>query len=137
VFTLSAKGIETPLYTFMGGADGAYPSAGLIADKQGNLYGMTRGGGTAGGGTVFEISATGAESVLHSFLVNGTDGVHPFGGLILDKQDNLFGTTPQGGPSNLGTVFEVTANGIETVLHSFAGGSDGATPYAGLVRKGD
>jgi uncharacterized repeat protein (TIGR03803 family) len=134
-FKLSLKGAESPLYSFMGGADGAYPSAGLIEDAQGNLYGTTYGGGTAGRGTVFEISAAGTEFVLHAFA-GGSDGVKPFGGLIRDKHGNFYGTTEQGGTSNLGTVFEVTATGTETVLHSFAGGNDGASPRAGLVRKG-
>jgi uncharacterized repeat protein (TIGR03803 family) len=134
-FRLSKTGTETVLYTFTGGADGAYPSAGLVEDSAGNLYGMTREGGAAGAGAVFEINTAGTETVLYSFT-GGSDGAKPFGGLIRDKFGNFYGTTQQGGTSNLGTVFEVSPTGAETVLHSFAGGSDGSTPYTPLVAKG-
>jgi uncharacterized repeat protein (TIGR03803 family) len=135
VFELTLKGAETELYEFQGGADGAYPKAGVIRDKQGNLYGETYGGGASGVGTVFEIPAGGSETVLYSFQ-GGTDGVKPSGGLIRDASGNLYGTTEQGGASGLGTVFMVTPGGTETLLHSFAGGSDGASPFAGVIRKG-
>ncbi|HWY14473.1 MAG TPA: choice-of-anchor tandem repeat GloVer-containing protein [Rhizomicrobium sp.] len=135
VFGLTLKGVETELYEFQGGADGAYPKAGVIRDKQGNLYGETYGGGTSGHGTLFEIQAGGSETVLYSFA-GGTDGVKPSGGLIRDASGNFYGTTEQGGASGMGTVFEVTPGGTETLLHSFAGGSDGASPRAGVVRKG-
>jgi uncharacterized repeat protein (TIGR03803 family) len=84
---------------------------------------------------VFEIPAGGSETVLYSFQ-GGTDGVKPSGGLIRDASGNFYGTTEQGGASGMGTVFGVTPDGTETVLHSFAGGSDGASPRAGVVRKG-
>ena len=135
VFGLTLKGVETELYEFQGGADGAYPKAGVIRDTQGNLYGETYGGGISGHGTLFEISAGGNETALYSFQ-GGTDGVKPSGGLIRDASGNFYGTTEQGGASGMGTVFMVTPGGTETVLHSFAGGSDGASPRAGVIRKG-
>jgi uncharacterized repeat protein (TIGR03803 family) len=134
VFGLTLNGVETELYEFLGGADGAYPKAGVIRDTQGNLYGETYGGGT-GSGTVFEIPAGGSEKVLYSFA-GGTDGAKPSGGLIRDASGNLYGTTEQGGASGMGTVFMVAPGGTETLLHSFAGGSDGASPRAGVIRKG-
>ena len=62
----------------------------------------------------------------------GSDGFDPNAGLALDTQGNLFGTTFSGGASNDGVAFEITAEGDETVLHSFAG-KDDATPYSGLI----
>jgi uncharacterized repeat protein (TIGR03803 family) len=114
-------------------AQGAHPEAGLIQDAAGNLYGTTNGGGSAKLGTVFKFSTTGQETVLHSFL-GGADGAHPLAGLIFDSAGNLYGTTQAGGPANLGTVFKLDALGNEIVLHSFAGGTDGANPYGSLIR---
>jgi uncharacterized repeat protein (TIGR03803 family) len=56
VFQLDATGKETVLYSFTGGADGAYPYAGLVRDAAGNLYGTTSAGGAFGGGTVFKLT---------------------------------------------------------------------------------
>jgi uncharacterized repeat protein (TIGR03803 family) len=126
-------GAETVVYSFAGGTDGADPFAGLI-DVKGTLYGTTaNGGGTYNYGTVFSLDpATGAETVLHSFG-GGTDGGIPVASLI-DVKGTLYGTTKVGGTVGAGTVFSLDlATGVETVLHSFAGGSDGTYPVAGLI----
>src|ERR1017187_5215686 len=137
---------EQVLHSFGNGMDGSKPSAGLIFDAAGNLYGTTSQGGTGsncvtGCGTVFELTpAAGGgwtETVLHSFDLNGTDGSQPFAGLIFDAAGNLYGTTYGGGTYTYGTVFELTptAGGswTETVLHNFGNGTDGSTPFAGLI----
>jgi uncharacterized repeat protein (TIGR03803 family) len=85
---------ETVLYTVCSQAncaDGAGPYAGLITDKQGNLYGTTMGGGAYGFGTAFKISTSGTEMVLHSFA-GGTDGAYPYSGLVMDKENNVYST---------------------------------------------
>jgi uncharacterized repeat protein (TIGR03803 family) len=130
VFKIGNTGFETPLYSFTGGTDGAYPLAGVITDLSGNIYGTTEGGGTYGDGVVFKLSG-GTEAPLHSFA-GGSDGAEPIAGLIMDASGNLYGTTSIGGTDDLGTVFEVTSGGTESVLHSFTG-SDGANPAASLV----
>jgi uncharacterized repeat protein (TIGR03803 family) len=80
------------------------------------------------------LAQTYSETVIHSFA-GGASGTEPlFSGVIRDRAGNFYGTTYSGGAFNLGTVFKVDNNGNATVLHSFTGGSDGATPYAGLVR---
>jgi uncharacterized repeat protein (TIGR03803 family) len=135
VFALTTKGVETELYEFQGGADGAYPKAGVIQDRQGNLYGETYGGGASGGGTVFEIPAGGSETVLYSFQ-GGSGGLKPSGGLVRDSLGDLYGTTEQGGALGLGTLFKVAPDGTMTLLHSFEGGSYGASPRAGVFLKG-
>jgi uncharacterized repeat protein (TIGR03803 family) len=101
VFKLSPSGTYTVLHSFTGGSDGIAPYAGLIADSSGNLYGTTTGGGASGKGTVFKLSPSGTETVLHSFT-GGSDGNIPFGGLIADSSGNLYGTTENGGASNRG-----------------------------------
>jgi uncharacterized repeat protein (TIGR03803 family) len=128
---------EKVLYSFTGGADGANPTAALVRDSKGNLYGTTYSGGAHNLGAVFEITSAGKEVVLHSFSGN-PDGANPYAGLIMDSNNNLFGTTVNGGGSSncsngCGTVFEVTSAGEETVLYSFASYPDGASPYGGLV----
>jgi len=136
VFEFSKIKTETPLVNFNSGQTGGgeYPYfAGLARDKAGNLYGTTSYGGVHNLGTVFVISPEGAETLLYSFGDHTNDGVYPFGGVVIDKTGNLYGTTNIGGVSNRGTVFKVTPSGAETVLYSFSGGSDGCNPDAGVV----
>ena len=140
VFKIDAKThAVTLLHAFTGGPDGAIPSAGLSIDAQGNLFGNTRAGGSYDDGTVFEISPTGIEQVIYSFNQSITGApYHPRGALALDGSGHLYGTTSYGGTANLGTVYELTPGlnstpATLTVLHSFAGGGDGAYPIGGVV----
>jgi uncharacterized repeat protein (TIGR03803 family) len=135
----------TALYSFTGGADGGYPSAGLVPDAAGNLYGTTSEGGSLSGcspygcGLVFKLDPTGNERVLYTFT-GGADGGLPYAGLIRDAGGNLYGTTFEGGDlsgcygSGCGVVFKLDPAGNETVLYTFTGGADGANPAAGLIR---
>ncbi|HKU80583.1 MAG TPA: choice-of-anchor tandem repeat GloVer-containing protein, partial [Candidatus Tumulicola sp.] len=116
-------------------SDGSGPRATLV-NVNGTFFGTTYGGGancssSGGCGTVFAISPSGAESVVHSFGA-GSDGVHPAAGLV-DVNGTLYGTTVYGGANGDGTVFAIPRFGPLTVLYSFAGGSDGASPRAGLL----
>jgi uncharacterized repeat protein (TIGR03803 family) len=70
--------------------------------------------------------------VVHSFT-GGSDGGGPFSGFTIDAKGNLYGTTSAGGSSGAGVVFKLDANGVETVLHNFTGGTDGASPESSLV----
>ena len=134
VFKLDPQGVETVLYTFTGFADGGNPQAGLVMDKAGNLYGTTLSGGTTGFGTVFTVDPSGREKVLHSFSATGGDGAYPYAALIHDEAGNLYGTTYGGGVYGYGTVFKVDANGLTTILYSFTGAGDGSGPVGGLIR---
>jgi uncharacterized repeat protein (TIGR03803 family) len=128
---------KTILHSFEG-QDGAYPSAGLIFDAAGNLYGTTISGGTKGSGTVFKLAPGGhgewTETVLHDF--DNWDGEAPAASLIFDKSGNLYGTTREGGRYDSGIVFKLAtaANGewTETVLHTF-NGKDGSDPLGALT----
>lgn len=132
VFSVDTTGTEKMLYKFGGYGDGAYPVAGLTK-VHGILYGTTnKGGGGYGDGTVFSITTTGAEKILHSFGA-GSDGGSPAAAL-LNVKGTLYGTTSQGGTYGRGTVFSINpTTGAETVLHNFGNGSDGATPLAGMI----
>lgn len=132
VYRLTPRGRETVLYTFTGGADGATPVGGLVMDGNGVLYGTTERGGPAGDGVVFKVPRRGKEIVLHGFT-GGADGALPYDALLLDAAGNLYGTAEEGGTANSGVVFKLSPRGRETVLHSFAGGNDGAYPVSSLV----
>jgi len=135
VFKIDTTVHETVLYSFTGtGGDGATPDSRLARDKSGNLYGTTLQGGSHSSGTVFMIDPSGHETVLYSFLGADGDGNRPAGGVVRDGRGNLYGTTAFGGAFGLGTVFKLDVTGHETVLYSFAGGTDGAVPQAGLLR---
>ncbi|HTV33322.1 MAG TPA: choice-of-anchor tandem repeat GloVer-containing protein, partial [Methylocella sp.] len=83
VFKLAPDGTETVLHAFKGSpSDGSNPSAGLIFDRSGNLYGTTQFGGTSNAGTVFKLAPDGTETVLHAFKGSPSDGSNPSAGLI-------------------------------------------------------
>ena len=125
---------ETVLHSFdFATRDGASPYSTLVRDAQGNFYGTTLAGGAAQlWGTVFEVTATGEEKILHSFSGN-KDGATPTPGLVIDAHGNLYGTTSGGGRTGNGVVFEISPDGTMRILYNFTGGIDGKWPQAGLV----
>lgn len=139
---------ETPIYTFGGVTDGAYPAGNLVFDALGNLYGTAEigGGGVAcdtdgliGCGTVFELSPGGSgtwtETTLYAFQ-DAPDGSEPYAGMVFDQAGNLYGTSLFGGSGGNGTVFELAAptdgSGVwtESILYSFTGVGQ---PQAGVI----
>lgn len=137
VFRVTPTGDEIVLYSFCSQAnctDGANPSSGVIADKEGNLYGETLNGGAGNWGTVFKVTPTGEESVFYSFGTYSGDGAWPSGGLIIDNKGNLYGTTSFGGANYGGTVFKLTPSGEESVLYNFYSyPTDGSSPNGPLI----
>ncbi len=142
VFELTPNGSGGWIYNVIhnfNSTDGAYPAYGrLVFGKKGHVFGTTEIGGTNDTGTVFTLipGAGGSYNFtsIYSFgpELNG-DGNFPCGGLRFDKAGHLYGTTTLGGSENSGTVFELVHGGdgwTETVLHSFADGSD---PYIGVT----
>jgi uncharacterized repeat protein (TIGR03803 family) len=150
---------ETVLYSFTGGTDGAVPSAELIFDSRGALYGTTAKGGSETGscapnggcGVVFRVAppvsgtAFWSETILYSFT-GSTDGALPSAGLIFDSEGNVYGETANGGSmggscssGGCGVVFRLAppvsgaGSWTERVLYSFAGGLDGDFPGGGLM----
>ena len=145
VFSLNpTTGAETVVYYFQGGSDGAGPGASLI-NVGGMLYGTTNNGGNtncyAGCGTVFSLDpTTGTETILHAFRRIG-DGAYPSAAGLVAVGGRLFGTTTNGGSTNCtegcGTVFSMNlTTGVEKVVYPFPGGSDGDSPFAGLIKAG-
>lgn len=165
VFELQKKGTswnESVLYTFSGDVDGGVPYGSVVIDKAGNLYGST-GGWQQLGGSVYELSPTGAGTWTETTLVSWVDETAGFGAvgdLQLDDAGNIYGTTQFGSaptparaeaaqgsngappkPFGPGTIFEVSPNSdgtwSTTWLHTFGSGTDGVGPAAGLIRVGD
>ena len=136
---------ESRVYSFSGGLDGSNPASQLTFDAAGNAYGTTVTGGSFACGTVFQLTPTGggqyAQSVLHSFDCFG-GGKNPYGGVTLDAQGNLYGTTVAGGSGGVcsgdgcGVVYKLTRSGggwTENVLYSFQDAPDAAGPGGAVV----
>jgi len=120
------------LYSFEGGANSAHPASALV-EMDGTLYGTTPRGGSADNGTVFAVSQSGTERVLHRFE-DGSDGAHPAAALI-DVHGVLYGTTGAGGAElGYGTIFAISKSGSERVLHGFRQDGDGTVIKLSLAR---
>jgi uncharacterized repeat protein (TIGR03803 family) len=135
VFKLTSSGILS-WATSATVTDGLGSAAALIPGSDGNYYGTALAGGGANDGTVFMITAAGVETVVYSFA-GGSDGESPKAKLLLASDGNFYGTTQFGGTGHSGIVFKLTPEGVETVLYSFTGGSDGAIPRGDLVQGSD
>jgi uncharacterized repeat protein (TIGR03803 family) len=143
VYKLDTNANLTVLYSFNGGQYGGTPEGGLLyVESEGTFFGTTYNGGDlrcngngSGCGIVYKLAPNSSGgwtlTVLHTFT-GPPDGAFPSGELTRDAQGYLYGTTQQGGASNLGIVFKVRAR-QESILHSFAGGKDGEDPLSGLL----
>ncbi|HEY1868004.1 MAG TPA: choice-of-anchor tandem repeat GloVer-containing protein [Candidatus Cybelea sp.] len=144
VFRISTSGKEKAIYSFKGGPDGATPQAALVA-LNGVLYGTTFAGGWgcestyrpySGCGVVFSVTPSGNEKVLHRFGgPSARDGIQPSVPLVAVGKD-LYGTTYFGGAYRQGTIFRVSTDGKEQIVHDFhatTANHDGAYPMAGLI----
>ena len=101
------------------GVNGANPTAGLVADSFGNLYGTTLLGGASDKGTVFKF-VPGTNTVTTIATFDGTNGANPLSTLIFDADGNLYGTTSTGGPARYGTVFKISVPEVPSFFTAFA-----------------
>ncbi|HVV64001.1 MAG TPA: choice-of-anchor tandem repeat GloVer-containing protein [Rhizomicrobium sp.] len=149
VYEIDRTGRFKVLHSFCGACgEGANPSAGLIVDTTGNLYGVTQSGGPNDCGTAFELSAAGwALNRLYAFCTRRDDGKSPAAalayagksaGLLYDGQSPLYGTTSSGGAHGKGVAFKLRPqNGVwrHHTLYAFCATvqcPDGATPSGEL-----
>ena len=138
VYRLALDGTLTVLHTFGDtddngfNADGATPAA-LVAGGDGNYYGTTQSGGTAGVGTVYRVAPDGGFTTLYNF--RAADGNNPVAALVRGTDGNFYGTTLNGGASDLGTVYRITPDGAYTTLYSFTSGTGNAP--SGALAAGD
>lgn len=140
VYSVGPLGKEHVVYNLRGlfnpnSPDGSWPFAGLTV-LNGVMYGTASSAGANSAGTVFRVTTSGTEKVLHNFA-GGSDSQGPEGPLV-ELNGVLYGTTVFGGGSGCGgagcgTVFAVTPAGKEHVVYAFQGGSDGEKLYAGLT----
>jgi uncharacterized repeat protein (TIGR03803 family) len=132
VYKIDSTGNFAVLHTFTGSpSDGEFPLA-FVRDGAGNIYGTTYMGGAYSYGALYELDASGNETILHSFGGTKGDGTSPGGALIRDTQGNLYGGTSGGGTYGNGTLFELDASGNYTTLFSFDG-TNGASPTSLLL----
>ena len=138
VFRLTTNGVISNLYSFQDLAtDGGNPQAAPCVGTDGYLYGTTTTGGSNSGGAVFKMSTNGSAPVWSCSLTSN-NGYVPLAGLVQGMDGSLYGTTSLGGASNVGTIFRISTNGaVFSNLYSFTGGTDGATPEAGLAQGTD
>jgi MYXO-CTERM domain-containing protein len=142
VFRVTPGGSLTSLYSFDFQVTGDEPFAGVLRLGDGTLFGTTRGSGSFNG-SVFRLGSGGDFTSLHTFTgyFVGADGGHPQATLVEGGDGNLYGTTTDGGASNIGTLYRIDAGGSYAIVHSFRGGlapeEDGATPLGALVLGDD
>lgn len=132
VYKIATDGTYSILYAFQGGADGSNPAGPLAIDGDGNLYGVTSGIG-GGSGSIFKLTPEGTKTTLYVFTGGPGDGSQPSNGVVRDGAGNLYAATYNGGASNFGTVVKLASGGVESVLHHFAGGTDGTYPNGNLA----
>ena len=123
VFELSpsdAGWTENVLYSFGDNVTGAWPTAGVIFDEQGNLFGTT----TAS--TVFELAQSGA-GWEYNILAETLDTITA--GLIFDKAGNLYGATSDGGPSGGGSAFKMKSEEGSWEIQMIYGFAQSGEPY--------
>jgi uncharacterized repeat protein (TIGR03803 family) len=143
IFQVTSAGEVTILHSFSDGSvtnDGKNPRAALLQGADGNLYGTTEYGGSAGDGVIFEITLKGVLTILHSFGDGSvtSDGEFPTSSLVQTASGDIYGTTSLGGTAGSGTAFQLVLPGTVAILHNFAGGkvpvtNDGTFPIAGLT----
>jgi uncharacterized repeat protein (TIGR03803 family) len=138
VFKLTLSGNERVIYRFAPYRHDAQGPGSALVYLNGRLYGTTWfGGSNYGSGTVFSVTTSGKEKVLHSFK-GSPDGAFPFGGLV-NVNSTLYGTTWEGGisygetNSGVGTVFSIDPSGKERMIYRFGPPPDAALPGAGLI----
>jgi uncharacterized repeat protein (TIGR03803 family) len=137
VYSITPDGKERVVYSFAGGHDGGDPAEGLIVYND-EFYGATPVGGAYYLGTIFAVSPSGKKRIVYSFKGTRKDGILP--NSVIEVDGKLYGTTYLGGShpcamirSGCGIIYALTTSGTETILHDFAGGTDGRYPTGALT----
>jgi uncharacterized repeat protein (TIGR03803 family) len=135
LYELSKSGTLRVLHSFAGGtSDGCAPSGSVMQDKVGSFYGTTQYCGSGKDGTIWKVSKTGKETILHNFVGGSSDGCNPAAGVTTDSKGNLYGVTYGCGANGSGTLYELSAGGTLSLLYSL-GGSDGSSGPIGEVLR--
>ena len=129
--------------------DGLNPLSGVVADKNGALYGTTESGGKFRAGTIYQLvppaipGGAWTQNIIYAFT-GRSDGAYPSGKLVLRSSGRIYGTTQAGGgPYSCGVVYQLSPptkiqkNWTETVLYTFCEDGSGNDPVAGLITDGN
>ena len=135
IFRISPSGTAKLLHSFAY-TDGYQPN-GLVLGTDGNFYGTTTAGGTAGYGVVFKITPAGTLTSLYSFAGGTGDGAQPYAGLVQATNGKFYGVTTGGGANDVGTIFGGNAASGFSVLYSFVQNTTGEIPSAPLFQRTD
>ena len=138
---VTESGALTPIYTFTT-AQGGGPNNPLVIGPDGNLYGTTYNGGKNNTGTIFQVTPSGSYKLLYSFtqaydnnpnhksyFIN-MDGQNPMTGLVVGPDGQLYGSTPNGGVNDEGTLFKITTAGKFTLLYANGNSNGDSGAYA-------
>jgi uncharacterized repeat protein (TIGR03803 family) len=136
VFKITPTGVLTVLKNFDYYVTGGEPRGSLVRATDGNFYGITYGGGSSGGGTIFKITPAGVFTVIKPLEYWAT-GSGSYSSLVQGRDGNFYGTTGTGGTYSNGTIFKCTPTGVLTVLRHLNYSSDGANPYGSLYENSD
>jgi uncharacterized repeat protein (TIGR03803 family) len=129
IYKLSTTGTLTTLYSFPN-YNYAYSDGGVIQGSDGYLYGVISNNGANNYGSVYKISTTGTYTTLYSFAGGKSDGCYPYQGLKQGPDGYLYGVTTSCSTYSQGALFKISTAGVESILHAFAGGSDGSSSGA-------
>lgn len=130
IYQLSPSGSMQVLYAFHNGSDEAEPNGAMLA-SDGNFYGTTM-GWIGQNGTIWKLTPDGTFSTLYTFT-GGADGGEPRCPPVEAPDGNLYGTASQGGVNGNGVIYQLTPAGQFSVVYTFSGGTDGASPVAALI----
>jgi uncharacterized repeat protein (TIGR03803 family) len=137
VFALDTDGGNYAVIKSFAGGEGAEARAGLLAARNGALYGTTVTGGASGRGSVFRVNPDGSGyTTIYSFGLFG-DGANPTAALVAGSDGALYGTTYSGGTAGFGTVFKLNLDGSGYQVLRFLSGADGVHPQGGLLAASD
>jgi uncharacterized repeat protein (TIGR03803 family) len=146
IYKMTATGTLTLAASFPGdGSLGFDPNGDLAQGPDGSIYGVTRGGAASGMSnalpTIYKYTPGGSIQTLYTFPASGANGSYLVAGLVLGSDGNLYGTSQYGSSTpcyqGCGTAFKVTPTGTFTLLHAFAGGVDGGSPYGPIIESSD
>lgn len=140
VFRLRTDGSGFAVLHTFNGSDGSNPRSRILLHPDGQLFGVTYGGGSSGYGTLFRLAADGSGfTTLHTFGSAPDAGGYLTGDLIAGADGDVYGTVEQGGAFSRGSVFKIHPDGSGyTLIREFTGGDhDGWDPVGGLIQLPD
>lgn len=136
IFKVTKTGVYSIAKSFSSSADGGSPNGGLVQDNDGAFYGITRSGGSKGGGTIYKLTTANAYSVIHPLDYNN-EGNSSSAALVKGNDGSLYAMTTYGGSYNYGILFKTTTTGTFTILNSFNGAAKGNIPYGSFIKGSD